>query len=110
TLLSGIADEQINVRNGQISTKTRCEVELQFAAYFDHAAEFIHWEDLQPPVIQISQDGTMAWMINQIRLHYRSTDNEETDVTCAWLMVYEKQADGWVAVANASTFAPPSVA
>jgi hypothetical protein len=25
-------------------------------------------------------------------------------------MVYEKQADDWVAVANASTFAPPSVA
>ena len=82
----------------------RAAAQEQFAAYFDHVAEFIHWDDLQPPIIHISQDGTIAWMINQIRLCYRSIDNAETDVTCAWLMVYEKQDGAWVAVANASTF------
>ena len=104
TLLAGMAAEQINVRDGRVSRRSQAEAEDGFAAYFDHVAEFIHWDDLQPPIIQISQDGTMAWMVNQIRLHYRSTDNEETDLVCAWLMVYEKQGSDWVAVANASTF------
>lgn len=106
TLLSGIAAEQHNVRDGQVSISTPADATDRFTTYFNHVAEFIHWDDLQPPIIQISQDGTMAWMINQIRLHYCGVDNEETDVICAWLMVYEKQDGNWVAVANTSTFAP----
>jgi hypothetical protein len=107
TLLEGIAAEQFNVRDGRVGTSSQAEAANRFTNYFDHVAEFIHWDDLQPPIIQISQDGTMAWMINQIRLHYRSVKNEETDAICAWLMVYEKQDDEWVAVANASTFSAP---
>lgn len=105
TLLDGIAAEQLNVRDGRVSTSSRDDAAARFANYFDQVAEFSHWDDLQPPIIQISQGGTMAWMINRIRLHYRSTDDKETDLTCAWLMVYEKQDGDWVAVANASTFA-----
>ena len=106
TLLSGMAAEHLNVRDGRIRTQSKAAAQEQFAAYFDHVTEFLHWDDLQPPIIQISQDGTMAWMINQIRLRYRTIDNEETDTTCAWLMVYEKQDGAWTAVANASTFSP----
>ena len=66
TLLNGMAAEQINVRDGQISTSSQADAADRFASYFDHVAEFVHWDDLQPPIIQISQDGTMAWMINQV--------------------------------------------
>jgi ketosteroid isomerase-like protein len=107
TLLSGIADEQINLRDGRVITSSRADAKNRFTNYFGQVAEFLHWDDLQQPIIRISQDGTMAWMINRIRLHYRSVDNEEADMICAWLMVYEKQNDDWVAVANASTFSPP---
>ncbi len=104
TLLAGMAAEQINVRDGRVSRRSQAEAEDGFAVYFDLVTQFSHWDDIQPPIIQISQDGSMAWMVNQIRLHYRSSNDEETDVTCAWLMVYEKQDGDWVAVANASTF------
>ena len=104
TLLAGMADEQINIRDGRVSRRSQAEAEDGFTAYFNQVAEFIHWDDLQPPIIQISQDGAMAWMVNQVRLHYRSINDEETDLICTWLMVYEKQNGGWVAVANASTF------
>ena len=104
TLLAGMADEQINIRDGRVSRRSHAEAEDGFTAYFNQVAEFIHWDDLQPPIIQISQDGAMAWMVNQVRLHYRSINDEETDLICTWLMVYEKQNGGWVAVANASTF------
>ncbi len=106
SLLSGMAAKQINVRDGRVIERLLSEAEKGFTAYFNQVDEFIHWDDLQPPIIQISKDGSMGWMINQIRLHYRSADDEETDSTCAWLMVYEKREGNWVAVANASTFSP----
>lgn len=110
TLLNDMAAEQIYVRDGQINTRTRPDTEERFTAYFDHVAEFIHWDDTHPPVIRISPDGAMAWMASQIRLHYRSVEGEETDLTCAWLAVYEKQDGDWIAVANASTFTPSEAA
>ncbi len=108
-LLTGIANNQVNIRDGQVTIRSRADAEKGFQAYFQ-GATFHEWDDLEPPMIHVSEDGRMAWMVNRVRVrHTRQTDNgenPETNFTCAWLMVYEKCGDNWVAVANASTFAP----
>ncbi|MCP4428561.1 MAG: hypothetical protein GY803_29095 [Chloroflexi bacterium] len=108
-LLAGMVDDQIIVRDGQIATRSLSKAKEQFQAYFQ-GSTFHEWDDLEPPIIRVSEDGRMAYMVNRVRVRYSRQSNNgeqpETSFVCAWLMVYEKRGNDWVAVANASTFEP----
>ena len=108
-LLAGMGSEFTMVRDGKVQVKSREDVRKQFTEYF-RGTEFSAWDDLQPPVIHVSPDGKMGWMIVRVRIAYTKTDASgvasKEDTVMAWMSVYEKRDGKWFHVANATTTQP----
>ena len=60
--VAGMGTEFTTVHEGYIRVMSREDVRKQFTEYF-RGTEFSAWDDLEPPVIRISPDGKMGWMI-----------------------------------------------
>lgn len=103
-LVSIFADDFTNIQGGEVSRPSREESRARFQAYFDRTT-FLAWEDVRPPVIEISDDGSMAHVIVQkrVRLRDRSSPDEVETTRFAWLETYRKRAGRWKLTAVAST-------
>ena len=99
----------VTVGNGRVDEASLAEVAAHFTRYFA-GAEYEAWDDLEPPRIRISDDGTLAWMIVRNRVSRRQTQPDgsvtERRFVYAGLMGYEKCEGRWRRIANASTFEP----
>ena len=85
---------------------SREDVRAKFVEYFQ-SAQFTAWDDAEPPIVRVSADGNMGWMIVRVRIAYTETDasgkkNENT--VGAWMSAYEKQDGTWIMTAVTSTF------
>jgi hypothetical protein len=99
----------ISVRDGKIQTQSPDDLRKRFTQYF-RGAEFSAWDDLEPPIIHVSPDRQMGWMVVRVKIAYSKTDaagkiTQEHSVI-AWMSAYEKHEGEWLHVANASTFEP----
>jgi hypothetical protein len=108
-LLAHSADQFISVSNGEIHTSRPAERKAFFTNYFT-GATYHEWDDVEPPIVRISDDASMAWMIVRTRVRRTtrlegSEETRETSFVYAGIMTYEKQDGKWVRVANVSTFA-----
>ena len=81
----------------------------RFTEYFQ-GAEFTAWDDLEPPIIHVSPDGMMAWMIVRVKVAYTKANasgkKTQESTVLAWLSCYEKQGGKWIHTANVTTAAP----
>ena len=106
-LMEHAADEFIYVGEGKISRIKRAEGRKQFEEYF-RGAKYYEWDDLEPPIVRVSDDATMAWMIVRTRVRRTqvkpSGQVEERKFVYAGIMTYEKQQGTWKRIANVSTF------
>jgi hypothetical protein len=79
----------------------------KFVEYFKNA-QFSTWDDVEPPIVRVSADGNMGWMIVRVRIAYTETEasgkttNENT--VGAWMSSYERQNGTWIMAAVTSTF------
>ena len=107
--MAGLPSEFIYVRDGKIQTQTKEDLRKRFTEYFQ-GAEFSAWDDLEPPIIHVSPDGQMGWMVVRVKIAYSKTDaagkKTQEQSVIAWMSVYEKREGKWLHVANASTFEP----
>jgi hypothetical protein len=108
-IVAGMGSEFTTVREGAIRVMSREDVRKQFTEYF-RGADFSAWDDLEPPIIRISPDGKMGWMIARVRIAYTKTDagsaTSKEDTVMAWMSAYEKHEGKWLLVANATTSKP----
>lgn len=108
-LLAHSGDEFIYVGNGAISRSSMADQRAMFEDYFK-GATYHEWDDLEPPIVRVSNDATMAWVITRTKVRRTtqvegSGETRETQFVYAGIMTYEKQDGRWVQVANVSTFA-----
>ncbi len=96
------AEEFISASNGAISRTTREEMRAFFTKYFDGAV-YQQYEDLEPPVIHISDDGSLASVMTRTGVR-RTQEGRERAFVYAGIMVYQRRGGEWIRVANASTF------
>ncbi|HTS07738.1 MAG TPA: hypothetical protein VMP68_19340 [Candidatus Eisenbacteria bacterium] len=106
-LVSHVAPHMLDVRDGRVNRVSPDSVRDKFLQYFKNS-RFSAWDDVDPPVVHVSVDGTVAWMILHVRIAYTTTDasgkttNEDTEG--AWMSSYEKQNGTWIMTAVTSTF------
>ena len=108
-LLRNLGSELLDVRDGKINHLSREDVRKKFAEYFKQA-QFTAWDDLEPPIVRVSHDGSMGWMIVHVRIAYTEKDSSGKkavhDDTMAWMSAYEKREGHWTMTAVTSTTAP----
>ena len=106
-LLQHSGEEFIYVGEGKINKSTKAEMKESFQTYFKDA-KYYEWDDLEPPIIRISNDASMAWMIARTRVRRTQKDSsgamKERKFVYAGIMTYEKRNGKWIRVANVSTF------
>jgi len=106
-LLAHVAPEVMDVRDGRVNHMSREDVRARFRAYFKRA-EFSAWDDIDPPIVRVSSDGKMGWMIVRVRIAYTETDasggKTKQDSVGAWMSAYEKLNGNWIMTAVTSTF------
>jgi hypothetical protein len=106
-LFSGAIDDFVSVSSGKISRPTVSESKARFREVF-RGAKYYEWDDVEPPIIRISNDGSMAWMIVRVRVRRSKKDSagveREEKFIYAGITTFEKREGRWVGTSNVSTF------
>jgi hypothetical protein len=101
------ADRFVLVNRGEITYPTKAERESVMAPYLKKT-KFREYRDLVPPIVRVSKDGSLGWLIAQVAAAGVQTDasGKEKPIafTAAWIELYEKQGGRWVGVGNVSNF------
>ncbi len=110
-LLANSPEQFISVGRGKINRSSKDDVRKMFTGYF-RDAKYHEWDDVEEPIVRVSNDASMAWMITRTRVRRvqkqaDGTEKEEKFVY-AGIMTYEKRDGRWVRVANVSTFEQPN--
>ena len=104
--VKSFGDNVTQLQRGQVKTQDKAANLKRFKNYFANY-KFIEWEDIKPPVINISKDGTLATIIVQksVKGTYKNEKGEEEKdhSIFAWLEVWEKIDGKWKIVTIAST-------
>jgi hypothetical protein len=107
-LLAHDAEPVLYVREGAILSMTRMEL-LRVYADDMQGAVYHEWDLLEPPIVRIADDASIAWIITRrsIRRTKRQPDGtiEEQAFIYAGMNAYEKRMGAWVRLTNVSTFA-----
>ena len=104
--ISEFADSMISVNRGVVQTATPEQRRPRIEGYFG-SVEFVKWDDVAPPEIRFSNDGSLAYAIIQKQVILLKTDslhNKTPDTTdYAWVSIYRRTGNGWKVECNAST-------
>jgi hypothetical protein len=105
-LLENSPEEMISVGRGKINRSSKDDARKMFTGYF-RDAKYYEWDDVEEPIIRISNDASLAWMITRTRVRrvQKKADGAEQEekFVYAGIMTYEKRDCRWVRVANVST-------
>jgi ketosteroid isomerase-like protein len=109
TLAEPTADDYVSVSRGEVRTMTAADVEAMLAPYLAET-EFSHYDDIADPLVGISDDGSTAWSIVQVRVAGTRTRDDDVprtfDTAWAWLTLYRRHGDGWQRIVDVSTNRP----
>lgn len=100
-----LAPKLDEIVGGHIKSITREEAKQQFEQYLK-TVKFTQWEDAASPVIKISSDGEMAWMIVEIKAEVAPLDHpdDKQAFSNSSIQTFEKGQDGsWRMTAIAAT-------
>jgi len=106
--ISDLAEEQIIVRDGVVRRMTKGDMRQNMTGYFA-GATFHEWDDVEPPIVKVSDDASIAWMITntKVRLTRAGGDGNESEAAFVYagILTFEKRGGRWVRTTNVSTFA-----
>ena len=106
--VADLAEEQIVVRDGAVRRMRKEDVRQTMTGYFA-GATFHEWDDIEPPIVKVSDDASIAWMMTntKVRLAKAGDDGNESETAFVYagILTYEKRDGRWVRTANVSTFA-----
>jgi ketosteroid isomerase-like protein len=113
-LAAPTADDYLSVSSGEVRAMSATDVEAMLAPYLAET-EFSHYHDVAEPIVGVSEDGSLAWSIVQVRVAGTRTGQDGQahtfDTLWAWLTLYRRDGDRWQRIADVSTnraFAEPS--
>lgn len=108
-LIGNDAGDFVVANRGEITRPTLDERRARFSHYLG-STRFEVYRDLVEPVVEVSADGTLGWVIAQVEAKGMQTGEDGKDVpiafVCAWIELYRKEDGRWRSVGNVSNFKP----
>lgn len=105
-LVGDLSENFFSVSNGEIRRPTTEEVRSNFETYLG-TTTFTEYRDLHEPLIDFSDDGSLAWSVVQVKVGGKRTGDDgserELDFTCAWMTLYRRLGDKWVRLGEVSS-------
>lgn len=106
-LLQTEGDAYVVANRGVVTMPDLAARRARFEPYL-HNTRFQDYADVIPPIARVSDDGTLGWVIAQIRAYGEQTTSDGTTeiiaFESAWIELYEKRAGTWQRVGNVSNF------
>lgn len=105
-MVDGAAEDYVLVTRGEVLYPTLAERAERFDEYFA-ITTFDRYEDTIEPLVQISEDGTLAWLIARVTVSGTQKQGDEElplEFTSAWIELYKKSDGRWIQVGNVSNF------
>lgn len=103
------ADSFVSANGGQITFPSADQRRQQRTRYLANA-RFDRYRDVRDPIVRVSADGTLGWLIAEVEVAgtYTNDDgsSEPIAVVWAWVELYERTAEGWKLVGNVSNSRP----
>ncbi len=107
TFLAEYASQWYEVRNAGVRLRTKAEAFPAIEQYFKRT-HFYDISEMAAPIIHISTDASMAWVIGDIRVRASQDGSDEKEQNfsfrCAWVSIYEKHEGEWAQVVDAPSF------
>jgi hypothetical protein len=102
-LLAPQSDDFVLMNRGEISSPSKAE-RRQFLGPYLEATTFEFYRDAVKPVVKVSRDGSLGWVIAQVEARGANATGRSLQFVVAWIELYEKRSGEWVAIGNASSF------
>lgn len=108
-LLKAEEDRYTIASAGAISHPDRKDRRSALGPYLE-STRFSVYRDQVPPIVQVSADGTLGWVIAQVEAKGEQTapdgSVERLEFVSAWIELYEKRGGRWFRTGNVSNFKP----
>jgi len=106
-LMEDEAPDYVIANRGSISRPTLDERKVRLGSYLRRTI-FEEYRDAVDPIVTVSADGTLGWVIVQVQARGVQTNadgkSEPLDFQSAWIELYEKRKGRWLRVGNVSNF------
>lgn len=108
-LLAAEEDDYVVANRGEISRPDRKARREGLGPYL-RQTRFSQYVDKVPPIVKVSSDGSLGWVIVQVEARGEQTTSaggvKPLEFVSAWIELYEKRNGRWFRVGNVSNFKP----
>jgi hypothetical protein len=108
-LLNAERDDYTIANEGEVIHPDRNARRQQLGPYLE-GTRFSVYQDQIPPVVKVSNDGSLGWVIAQVEARGEQTAPDGTIVpvefVSSWIELYEKRGGRWFRIGNVSNFKP----
>ena len=105
-LVAAEGDEYVIASRGEVSRPQLAERKAFLGPYLA-ATRFSMYRDQVAPIVKVSSDGTLGWVIAQVEAKGEqkgATRAHNVEFVSAWIELYEKRDGRWTRVGNVSNF------
>ena len=106
-LLEDAAADFVVANRGEVTRPTLDERRKRLGSYL-RSTTFQAYRDVVDPVVKVSSDGTLGWVIVQVQAtgvqSNQEGQKEPLEFVSAWIELYEKRNGRWISVGNVSNF------
>ena len=108
-LLRAEEDDYVVAGRGEVTRPDRNARRQRLGPYLK-ATRFSTYADKVPPIVRVSSDGSLGWVIVQVEARGEQTTAsgavQPVEFVSAWIELYEKKDGRWIRVGNVSNFKP----
>lgn len=103
-IVAPLAPTVLEIVGGHVRSVNREDARRNFADQLK-GVKFTAWDDLAEPIIKISSDGQIAWMIVQTKVEEAPADHpdDKRSFVSSAIQTFEKAPNGWQMTAIAVT-------
>lgn len=101
-IVDDLGEGFFTMSEGEVSYPTKGSERKRFTEYLN-CTIFREYRSIEEPVINFSDDGSVAWGRFKVKVSGVQGDSEFT-LVCAWLWLYRRVDDKWVRIGEVSTW------